>query len=56
VAQTNIYGYMLATVHPDGMIDFSYKKLEETDVPPGIVDRYKQEFVHWCWMENTQAK
>jgi hypothetical protein len=56
VAQTNIYGYMLATVHPDGLIDFQYKKLEESDVPPAIVNRYKQDFVHWCWVENTQAK
>ncbi len=56
VAQTNIYGYMLATVHVDGTIGFAYQKLEETDVPAAIVDRYKQDFVHWCWVENTQAK
>jgi hypothetical protein len=56
VAQTNIYGYMAATVHADGTIDFEYHKLEETDVPQAIVDRYKQEFVHWCWAENKQAK
>ena len=55
-AQTNIYGYMLATVHADGMIDFQYRKLEETEVPLAIVNRYKQDFVHWCWVENTQAK
>jgi hypothetical protein len=56
VAQTNVYGYMLATVHPDGMIDFQYQKLEEKDVPSAIVNRYKKDFVHWCWVENTQAK
>jgi hypothetical protein len=56
VAQTNIYGYMLSTVHPDGTIDFEYHKLEETDVPPAILDRYKKDFVHWCWVENTEAK
>jgi hypothetical protein len=56
VAQTNIYGYMLATVHADGTIDFDYRKLEETDVPAAIMNRYKPEFVHWCWVENTEAK
>ncbi|HUK31406.1 MAG TPA: hypothetical protein VLV89_09855 [Candidatus Acidoferrum sp.] len=55
-AQTNIYGYMLATVHPDGTIQFDYQKLEETNVPVVIMNRYKPEFVHWCWVENTQAK
>ncbi len=55
-AQTNIYGYLLATVHADGMIDFKLQKLDESSVPAAIVNRYKQEFVHWCWVENTQAK
>ncbi len=55
-AQTNIYGYMLSTVHADGTIDFEYHKLGETDVPEAIVNRYKQDFVHWCWVENSQAK
>jgi hypothetical protein len=56
VAQTNIYGYMLSTVHPDGTIDFQYHKLEETEVPAAVMNRYKSDFVHWCWVENTQAK
>jgi hypothetical protein len=38
------------------MIDFNFQKLDEKDVPPAIVNRYKKEFVHWCWVENTQAK
>ncbi len=55
-AQTNVYGYLLATVHDDGAIDFQYQKLDESSVPAAIVNRYKQEFVHWCFAENSQAR
>jgi hypothetical protein len=55
-SRTNVYGYLLATVHPDGMIDFAFQELKESAVPPEVVNRYKQEFVHWCWTDNSQAK
>jgi hypothetical protein len=55
-AVTNIYGYLLGTVHADGAIDFKLQKLAESSVPEEILKRYKKEFVHWCWVENTQAK
>ncbi len=54
-AMTNVYGYLLGTVSADGMINFEFQNLEETSVPPAIVNRYKQEFVHWCWDQNSQA-
>ena len=54
-ARTNVYGYLLATVTADGMIDFEFQNLEESKVPAAIVNRYKPEFVHWCWDQNTQA-
>lgn len=55
-AMANVYGYLLGTVHADGIIDFEFRKLGETDVPASVVSRYKQDFVHWCWTENSQAK
>ena len=55
-AQTNVYGYMLATVRPSGDIRFEFKKLTESDVPAPVASRYGADFVHWCWAENTQAK
>jgi hypothetical protein len=54
-ARTNVYGYLLATVTADGMIDFEFQNLEESKVPAAIVNRYQPEFVHWCWDQNTQA-
>jgi hypothetical protein len=54
-AETNVYGYLLAQVHPSGEIQFTFKRLRESDVPAAIVDRYKPEFVHWCFAENSAA-
>jgi hypothetical protein len=53
VAETNVYGYLLGTVKPDGEINFQFRKLEESDVPSSIMNEYKQEFVHWCFEKNS---
>ena len=55
-AMTNVYGYLMATVQSNGMIDFEFRKLNESDVPAAVVNRYTQPFVHWCWTDNSQAK
>jgi hypothetical protein len=55
-AQTNVYGYLLATVQPSGEIRFDFKKLAEADVPAPVASRYGADFVHWCWVQNTEAK
>jgi len=59
-AKTNVYGYLLGTVTPSGQeagtVQFEFKQLEEKDVPAAIVHQYSQEFVHWCFVENTDAK
>jgi hypothetical protein len=52
-AETDVYGYLLANVKPGGEIDFTFRKLNESDVPPAIVNEYKQEFVHWCFEKNS---
>jgi len=51
-----VYGSLLGTVHDDGQIGFIYQPLEESDLPAAIVSRYGQQFVNWCFAENTQAK
>jgi hypothetical protein len=55
-AETNVYGFLLGTVNPDGEIDFAFQRENEPDVPAAIVNRYKTEFVHWCFDKNSQAK
>jgi hypothetical protein len=55
-AETNVYGFLLATVQPSGEIQFSFKRLQESDVPSATVERYKSEFVHWCFAENSVAR
>jgi hypothetical protein len=53
---TNVYGSLLATVQPNGEIDFEFQKEEEADVPATVTARYGKDFVHWCFAENSQAK
>ena len=55
-AQTNVYGYLLATVQSSGEIRFDFKKLAVADVPAPVTSRYGAGFVHWCWEQNTEAK
>ena len=54
-AETNVYGFLLAEVKPSGEIEFSFKRLQESDVPAAVVSRYKPQFVHWCFAENSAA-
>jgi hypothetical protein len=55
-AETNVYGFLLAEVKPSGEIEFTFKRLQESDVPPAVAGRYKPEFVHWCFVENSAAR
>lgn len=54
-AETNVYGYLRATVKPGGEIDFTFRKLNESDIPAPVVEKYKQDFVHWCFEKNSIA-
>jgi len=55
-AQTNVYGFLLATVNPDGQIQFDFQQLNEQDVPANVTRRYTPAFVHWCFAENSSAR
>jgi Calcineurin-like phosphoesterase len=54
-AETNVYGFLLAEVKPSGEIQFRFKRLQESDVPATVIERYKPEFIHWCFAENSDA-
>ncbi len=55
-AETNVYGYLLGTVNPNGEIRFDFQRLNESDIPAAVKSRYTPEFVHWCFAENSQAR
>lgn len=54
-AETNVYGFLLGEVNPSGEIQFTFKRLRESDVPGAVVERYKSDFIHWCFAENFVA-
>ncbi len=60
IAKTNVYGYMLATVNPDGQpagsIKFDFHELKEPDVPADVQTKFGTELVHWCFEKNSQAQ
>lgn len=55
-ALVNVYGSLLGTVQRDGEINFQFVRVDEKDVPEPVVTRYGKDFVHWCFVENTDAK
>lgn len=60
IAKTNVYGYLLGTVNPNGQapgaIQFEFREIKEQDVPQAIVQGFSREFVHWCFADNTDVK
>jgi hypothetical protein len=54
-AKTNVYGYLLATVKPDGDVSFEFKELGRADVPDEVVARYGKETVDACFSGNRDA-
>ncbi len=55
-AETNVYGYLLGTVSPNGEIRFEFQRLREADIPTDVVNRFTAEFVYWCFAENNLAR
>ena len=52
VAMTDVYGYLLATVAPDGSMTFEFKEVKEADVPASVVNEFSREQVDWCFAQN----
>jgi hypothetical protein len=48
----DVYGYLFATVSPDGTIQFEFKQVNEEDVTENTRRDYKDEFIHSCFVEN----
>ena len=57
-AQTDVYGYLLATVNPPGSpagtIRFDFQKVDRNDLPAEIVARYSKTLVDQCFDGNRE--
>lgn len=57
-AKTNVYGYLLATVNPQGQpagtIQFKFEEIKEKDIPAELIDRFTAPAVHGCFADNRK--
>jgi hypothetical protein len=53
-ALTDVYGYMIGTVSPDGSITFSFRQLTIDDLFRANEGKFPEPLVHWCFDENKQ--
>jgi hypothetical protein len=57
-AKTNVYGYLLGTVNPEGeppgTIKFKFEELKEKQIPQDVVQRFTSKFVHECFTDNRK--
>ena len=54
-AATNVAGYLLGTVNPDGMINFEFQEVTPADVPAALHDEFKDDFIKACFLENKAS-
>ena len=54
-AETNVYGYLLGTVTPDGSVSFEFRRVSESDVPAYVRERFTPELVRWCFEKNSNV-
>ncbi len=51
--RTDVYGYLLATVHPDSSITFAFQELTPKDIPADVIKKYSRNFVdNVCFAAN----
>jgi hypothetical protein len=51
------YGYLLATVHGDGTIDFAFQEVKENDIPKHVREMYSEAWIHQaCYVENAKTE
>ncbi len=52
--QTDVYGYLLATVNPQGSIDFQFKEIDEKDVPADVQAKFARYTMRVCFQGSKQ--
>ena len=50
--KTDVYGYLLGTVSPDGTIKFEFREVKQSDIPASVVEEFGTEQVKWCFEQN----
>jgi hypothetical protein len=53
-AQTNVYGYMIATVARDGGVSFEFERLSLDDLRAISGSNYPEPLTRWCYENNHQ--
>ena len=53
-AQTNVYGYMTATVTPNGEVSFAFERLSLDDLRAISGANYPEPLIRWCYENNHQ--
>ena len=57
-AKTNVYGYLVATVNPEGSppgtVKFKFEELKEDSIPDDVVLRFTKPLVHECFVGNRR--
>ena len=53
-AQTNVYGYMIATVSGEGAVSFDFQRLSLDDLRAINGSAYPEALMRWCYENNKQ--
>ncbi len=53
-AQTNVYGYMIATVTPGGEVSFAFQRLSLDEIRAVSGSAYPEGLIRWCYDNNHQ--
>jgi len=53
-AQTNVYGYMIATVTPGGAVAFAFERLSLDNLRAISGASYPESLIRWCYENNKQ--
>jgi hypothetical protein len=52
-SRTDVYGYLLGTVSPDGTVRFDFEEVKQSDVPASVWQRFAPSLVPWCFAHNS---
>ena len=55
LARTDVYGYLLGTVQPNGEIHFVFKEATRDRLPASVLERYGSQQVQACFDENKSS-